>query len=359
MSLRLESVLNDVSVVAIAEDRGFQEKNNVEKFLMDFEVQSHIAESLDCTVRGGMCMPFYTDGKENRTSVDIDLLTRETVTEAEEAIAGTNLPSGIVLERHNPINPHPLDNLLTYKARFGSCFGGRKHIKIDIFADVKVELGTTIIRSGSPVIGFDVPRDMRVLSRGWLLGDKMTSLALNIVGVKRIAETAKQAYDMGVLIRGATKSDIVGTFDAFSTLTTLKATKFDKGKYEITDIAADIESSVPKLISLEHAITLTRDQEKHYNGFNSTYVSKASYRKTRHVTNILMVCVLAKAVRECVEGKIERGEAAARVHDVVTTALRVEGEPKGSWGSRAGHSTKVLKNALPEHAVLAEAAGLF
>lgn len=55
---------------------GFRDKLAIEKFIMDFEVHSHIARRADCITRGGMCMPFHTaDGASKRLSVDIDLLT--------------------------------------------------------------------------------------------------------------------------------------------------------------------------------------------------------------------------------------------------------------------------------------------
>lgn len=357
MSLRLAPVLDEVAIAAIAKNRGFQERNNVERFVMDFEIQSHISDALDCTVRGGMCMPFYTGAEASRMSVDIDLLTPVTVGEAEDIMESITLPPRMQLRKYRPRNPHPLKNLLTYNAYFDSCFGGRKHVKIDIFSEVGVELDAKVIKAGSTVVDFKLPRDMRVLSRGWLLGDKMTALALNTVGVRRGIGTAKQSYDMGTLLRGATKKDMVDAFEAFDVLTGLKAAKFDDGRYSAKHIAADIASSVPSLIDLKHAVALVRDQEKHYNEFNSTYISKVSnYRKTRHITNILMVCALAEAVRDHAGGKTGRKEAAVGVYDAVKEAVEAEGGPKGSRSIKPGRHSKILKNALPEHVVLLEKA---
>ena len=54
---------------------------------MDFEMQYQISRRLDCTIRGGMCMPFHTGGRHaNRLSIDIDLLTRSSIDEVGRAM---------------------------------------------------------------------------------------------------------------------------------------------------------------------------------------------------------------------------------------------------------------------------------
>ena len=47
---------------------------------------------------------------------------------------------------------------------------------------------------------------MRILSRGSLLGDKLTTLALGTIGLRpsRQTEIAKQVYDLGLLLKSST-----------------------------------------------------------------------------------------------------------------------------------------------------------
>lgn len=368
MTRRLEHTLDKDSITSIAKTFGFPEKKSVEKFVMDFELQSHIAERLDCVVRGGMCMPFYADSSARRVSVDVDLLTASTVEQAAAAVEQTDLSGeGVRFERHFPRHPYPMENLLTYNAHFGSSFGKDETVKVDIFCDAQIEPGVTTIRAGFPVIGFETPRDIKVLSRSWLLGDKMSSLSLNTVGLKQKirggrpkpqTEIAKQVYDMAVLLRSMPEREVGEALDAFKGMTGLKAAKFDGGRYSVSEIAADLAGSASSLIDLAHAVTLTSKQQDLYRNFYGTYMSKNSgYRKTAHVTDILMICVLAKAALDCESRGTGRDEAAARAHEAIAGAIKSEGDPKGSGKITDGPYAKVLKSALPEHAILVRAAG--
>lgn len=368
MALRLKHVLDKNSIISISENYGFLDRASVEKFVMDFEVQSRISEKLDCVVRGGMCMPFHADSSARRVSVDVDLLTPATVEQAATAIESMDLSSdGIHLKRHVPERPYPLENLLSYKVYFDSNFGANENVKVDVFCDVWIKLDVVDIRAGYPVIGFQTPRDIKALSRGWLLGDKMSSIALNTVGLKQKVrggkpkpqtEIVKQVYDMAVLLRGISYTEAVGALDAFKVMTGLKAAKFDVGRYSVSEIAGDMVTSASSLADLRYAVTLTSKQQSLYRNFSSSYLSKNSkYRKTRHVTDVLMVCALAKAARDCESGSISRDDAAMWVYRAVSDAIKVEGGQKGSVKIVGGPHAKVLRSALPEHAVLVRACG--
>lgn len=73
--LSYSALLTVENISSIAERFGFADKASVEKFIMDFEVHSHIAQQADCITRGGLCMPFHLPTTEaGRLSIDIDLL---------------------------------------------------------------------------------------------------------------------------------------------------------------------------------------------------------------------------------------------------------------------------------------------
>ena len=366
--MRLKHALGESSVNSISENYGFRERSSVEKFVMDFEMQSHISEKLDCVVRGGMCMPFHVDSGARRVSVDVDLLTPATVEQAAASIESIDLSGdGIQLKRHVPKSPYPLENLLSYKAYFDSNFGANEHVKVDVFCDVQIKLEVAAIGAGYPVMGFETPRDIKALSRGWLLGDKMSSIALNTVGLKQKVrggkpkpqtEIAKQVYDMAVLLRGISVAEVGEALDAFKAMTGLKAAKFDGGRYSVSEIADDMVASASGLADLRHAVTLTPKQQDLYRNFSSSYLPENSkYRKTRHVTDVLMVCALAKAARDCESGGTSGDDASMRVYKAVSDAVKVEGGPKGSVKIVDGPHAKVLKSALPEHTVLVRACG--
>ena len=229
--MRLARSLEKGAIAAMTDAYKFAHGDMVEKFVMDFELQSHIADRLDCVTRGGLCMSFH-EGWAGRMSLDVDLATALSV-EAVDAVMQRDhrMPKEISLERHRPKKPHPLANLVSYKAFFDSCFGHRTHVKVDFFCDAEIAMGSQTVKAGHKVLDFATPADMRILTRGWPLGDKLTALALDTVGLRsnRQTEVAKQVYDIGTLIRGSAMADIAEAFDAFPKLTAMKAGKFDNG----------------------------------------------------------------------------------------------------------------------------------
>lgn len=77
VELHYQDILNKKSIDTIRKDQGFRDSLPLEKFIMDFEVLTHIQKALpDCVVKGGMAVPFHLHDKTlRRLSVDIDIVT--------------------------------------------------------------------------------------------------------------------------------------------------------------------------------------------------------------------------------------------------------------------------------------------
>ena len=363
--LRLARALEKGTIAAMTDAYRFAHGDMVEKFVMDFELQSHIADRLDCVTRGGLCMSFYAGGA-GRMSLDVDLATALPVEAVDAAMRGAGwMPEEISLEPHEPKKPYPLKNLVSYKAFFDSCFGNRAHVKVDFFCDAEIAMGSRTVKAGYRVLDFATPADMRILTHGWLLGDKLTALALGTVGLrsKRQIEVAKQVYDVGMLIRGSTMNDIAEAFDAFPKLTAMKADKFDNGRYSPGEITADIAESVGRMLDLGNAVTITRADAKNHSDFAGTFVSKTKpYKKTDHITNVLLVLLLAGHMRDHMEGKTSAGDAAASVYGAARDAGLIDGaaaNPESPFRTdspeTAPRRAKILRAAASEHALLVRA----
>ena len=198
-------MLQEELIVDLARRYGFANAAYVEKFIMCFEAHRRIAQEVQCVVRGGLCMPFHQpDFEVRRMSIDVDIMSPRTVAEVDLAINRIN-GDGLTCQKYSPITPYPIDNLASYVVTFPSCLGGDSRIKIDAFCRANPGLASKRIPAGSRILDFDILQDMTILSRGSLLADKSTTLALGTIGLRptRGTEIAKQLYDMGVLLRSS------------------------------------------------------------------------------------------------------------------------------------------------------------
>lgn len=294
-------MLREESVGELARRYGFANASHVEKFIMCFEAHRRIAQEMECVVRGGLCMPFHQpDFEVRRMSVDVDIMSPRTVAEVDRAI-GRIGGDGLVCRRHSPITPHPIDNLASYTVTFPSCLGGDSRIKIDAFCGAELGLASKRIRAGSKILGFGILQDMTILSRGSLLADKSTTLALETIGLRptRGTEIAKQLYDMAVLLRSASRGDLETTYDSYTKMTGFKAACFRRDPpYTIQQIASDTAGSIRGLLRFDNTVTVTDAQNKRYNDFRGSYLPKRrAYRKTDHVSDVLLAYLLGLSLR--------------------------------------------------------------
>lgn len=208
---------------------------------------------------------------------------------------------------------------------------------------------------------------MNILSRGSLLGDKITTMALGTIGLKRSKQTeiAKQIYDLGALLKMAAKSDLEAAFDTFEGMTEFKVGHFDHDpKYAVSDVVDSIAESASGLLNLESAVSITDMQAKRYADFQGTYLAKrARYKKTEHVTDVLLVNLYSRYIRRCLNGEITRTRAADLLHGTLrqANAIRnggIDDAPKMRTSyvrdipDSAGFNKKILGGALLEHIFL-------
>ena len=290
-------MLQEESISDLAEKYGFADHSYVEKFIMCFEAHRRIAQEMECVVRGGLCMPFHQSGFEvRRMSIDVDIMSPRTVPETDRVI-GRIGGDGLTCHKHSPTSPYPIDNLASYTVTFPSCLGGDSRIKIDAFCGADLDLASKRIPAGSRILDFDILQDMTILSRGSLLADKSTTMALETIGLKPTKQTeiAKQLYDMAVLLRSARRDDLEAAYDAYTKMTGFKVASFRRDpSYTIPEIASNAAKSIRGLLRFDTAVTVTKEQTKRYDSFSGSYLSRIrAYRKTEHVTDVLLVYLFA------------------------------------------------------------------
>ena len=294
-------MLQEESIIGMAERYGFTSAPHVEKFIMCFEAHRRIAQEMECAVRGGLCMPFHQpDFEVRRMSIDVDIVSPCTVAEVDRAI-GRIGGDGLTCRKHSPSDPYPIDNLVSYRVTFSSCLGGDSSIKIDAFCGADLGLAFRQIPAGSRILDFGILQNMTILSRGALLADKSTTLALETIGLKPPKETeiAKQLYDIAVLLRPAGRDDLETAYDSYTKMTGFKAASYRRDPpYTIPEIASDAAGSIRGLLSFDNAVTVTGAQHKRYTDFCGSYLStRRAYRKTEHVADVLLAYLLSLSLR--------------------------------------------------------------
>ena len=321
MAYELSELLTPERIAEISTEHGFR-PDITEQFLMDYLVHQRVTGGLECITKGGICMPFYQpDGTLRRLSVDVDLATKLPLDSVDSAVrlAG-DLPNVARVERHIPSRQAvPKNNLVTYNVRYRSCFGPERRVKVDFLHGLDLDYGTRIVPAGTAVMGFGMPHEMRMLTRSALMADKVGTLAAGTIGlgVSRVNEIAKQVFDVGVLLDGATVGDITGFFAEFPRMMEVERAIHGKPELEARTVVDSIGTALSRMQAVTGEMRFSGDAKKGYDDFNSEYISdRVRYQKIDHHANILSIKVLNRLTGQVLDGR-DGGEAAARMRQIL------------------------------------------
>ncbi len=348
MTYHFSTELEKDNIERIANKFNFTNPLYVEKFIMDFEMNYHISQRIDCLLRGGMCMPFHSELKVRRLSIDIDLLTGLDVDEIHKAMKELDdkLPD-VKIKKHEPRNPYPIPNLASYYVEYDSCFDKPETVKIDYLCGFSSNLPTQTISNEQEIIEFKIDYPVKILTRGAIIGDKITTLALEKIGLQKpkFYDIPKQIYDIATLLKGAAENDISESLDAFITLTGFKVGIFGNGLYTTGEIIDRINSSIQGLFSFKSTLTTTDDYEGFFGSFTGTYLNRTQrYKKTQHISDVLLVWLYGIILKKFFENSISKQEAATKISSMVRSydiILNSSVEEKKS-------TRKDLLNTMPE-----------
>lgn len=294
-------------------------------------MQYHVLQNLDCITRGGMCMPFHTiNHNANRLSIDIDLLTKSSTTDIQKIMDKIDKSlDEVEIELIVPKIAYPIANLCSYKVHYTSFSGAKDWIKVDFLCEVDINLSTSIVPTNYELFAFTTDYEMKILTRGSLIGDKLTTLSLDTIGLpeRRFGEIPKQVFDIGSQIRLVSKKDILEIFETFEKFTNFKIKIYDRTPpFTITEIITGIENSLSSFFELDKtAVHLTKDQDNKFRSFMGTYLGKTQiYKRTEHVGNILLVLLLIKKIKEYFTTPSNKDAIAQSFLDVINTINRLK-----------------------------------
>jgi len=298
--LHLSDYLTQDSIKGNASSFGFAESTFLEKFIMDFELYFHISQKMDCFTRGGMCMPFHTSEDLRRLSIDIDIVTKLKNTEINsimEEIA--RLPLDLKINPIKPRNAYPIPNLLSYYVEYTSCFGKLDGIKVDFLCEANVDLPHKMIDPGFRVFNCNLDFPVSVLNHGGLIGDKITTMSLEKIGLPEhhFTDIPKQIYDIATLLKLTNPDILRESFEVFQRFTDFKVEIYKREpSYTSQEVMNSINSSLEGFLHFEPPFSITVEQNSRYNNFRNRYLSHEGeqYKKTEHITDILLVWLYSK-----------------------------------------------------------------
>ena len=320
---------------------------------MDYLVHQRVTEGMECVTKGGMCMPFYQPGGTlQRLSVDVDLATGLPPGSVESAVGlAADLPNVTGVERYVPSRRAVLkNNLVTYDVRYGSCFGPERRVKVDFLYGLDLGYGTRTIPAGRMIIGFETPHEMKILTRSALLADKFGTLATGTVGLdaSRVGEIAKQVFDIGILLNGATVGEIAGFFAEFPNMLEAEKTINNKPDLAARAVVDSIRAALDRMLTVDGEVRFGGQAKKGYEDFMSAYISSgAPYQRNDHHANILSARVLNRLMGQALDGK-DGSETAAQMRGILADAGEVQdyGDVRELYGPAVRKATGISERYL-------------
>ena len=371
VELHFNDILNKESIDAIRESHGFRDALPLEQFIMDFEVLTHIQEVIpDCVVKGGMAVPFHLHDKTlRRLSVDIDIVTGNSREDVIEAMKEVSEKLKGIVDIGEPHIPKKVSNkelpLLTYFCGYKSVVNDEADLKIEIFYGNNMNIQSKKIENETEIIGFPINFPLSVYDHGSLIGDKLTTLPFNTIGIdpERGLDVPKQIYDIAALIKfGSGELLIPEILDAFEKISEDEISFFKNNPPSFDVILADLDIFSSGLLDIDTHIKLNKSYEGRLAKFTTEMLGKTRYPTYVHIIDILLINVLVKLIIKKFENKISLDVFSTQIKMILEELRRifslemkekrsVVSELKMKYGKDSDEE-KLIKNLLPEQAYL-------
>jgi hypothetical protein len=281
---------------------------------MDFEILFHLQQDIHCIVKGGMAVPFHIDDKKaRRLSEDIDIVTNlyeKDFTPLIEKV-GARI-SGIA--KITACLKKPGIPKISYDVVYNSNYHTTDTLKLDVILEQDIDaLDVVRIPVNSEVFAFIVDYEINVLSRGNLVGDKVTALASQTVGIRpdgiRTNEIAKQIYDIGLLLIGCDEQSFRILLRAFRGSCSFECKYRNLISEQI--IAEDISRSMRQYLKLgKKGYLLIEGAENRYHNFKNTLLGSHSYSINEYKHDILLIELLLTYIQLFLKGQISESDCA-------------------------------------------------
>ncbi len=308
--LHYRDILNEDKINSIARNYGFKYPLYVEKFIMNFEVFSHVREMMpDCVVKGGMAVPFHLDDEtQRRLSTDIDIVvgrSREEVIEIMKNIS-KKLGEMIKIGQYVPKSTYEKKlPLLTYDCKYESVFDDYASMKFEIFYENDMETKSKKIEAGTNMMGFKIDFPMSIYDPGSLIGNKLTTLPFNTVGIgpKRRIDVIRQIYDIATLLKSTASLPPMETITNMFEKTSLEEISyFNENPPTFEDVLHDIVNFPDNILTMGAQIRMDKSHKGRLRTFVANMLGKRNYTNQMYTVDILLIKVAIKLVLKSFDG---------------------------------------------------------
>lgn len=295
---------------------GFAHDWLVEIFIWDFEILKSIGEKF--ILKGGAATQLFLPVKDQRGSVDIDVITDLNEREVENTF---NNLKGVEIKRHIPKAFNPNLPLATYFVKVPSITRERLEIKVDVFMEKNIP---SIEIKEKELFALTV-KEINCVPKSYLIADKFVTLSANTLGIpkNRKEQLPKHIYDLTKLTE---KLDLNTFRDVTLYLSQIveRENKYKNTSYRSYEVIDDIDKVIREYIELKPEI------KKDLLDFQSVYVSKANRLKlSEWKLNLLRVRYMLKLISKAMKDK-EIGENFKGYESVMKELLRIKGIDRGS-----------------------------
>ena len=322
---RLDSLLTyeEPSLTALngrAKKYGFASPRALEHLWWDYEfiAQTQSLNS-DFILRGGAAAQLYVDPQLQRASIDVDIITTLSLDKVRQVVGRLIrkfASSPISIEEYTPRKPVRGLDQVTYHVHFPKLGGkgGTRRIKLE-FQSGLAGLPWNLV-SGKETIAMVVDK-VKCVTVGALIGDKLTTLASNTIGVD-IEDQPKQLYDLENLAfsHDLSAGDIGHVASAFVKIAKHEAAMKGASSRPI-DVIDDIERTLTAFSKVDSPGGPSRAKLKvSISAFETSYVSKnGATDDSGWSLRALRLRFLVRTVRRLLESEASRGEVAKLLSD--------------------------------------------
>jgi len=255
----------------VAKDSEFPNMDFIELLIHDYRVFCELLKlKKDFVLKGGAAAQIYMPLKEQRASIDIDLVTDVSTKETKE------LMEKLGAKEHTPKKAIKDLPLSTYLIDIKSAIDEKRprQVKVDILHENLSNYKINKIKDIELFIlklNFELP----IIAKGSLIADKLLTLAKKSVGIrdkKKLKEVPKHIYDLIKLCKELTLEDLDSILFSFDKVANNEL-KYRKLKFSIEEVINHINETLKELCCID---VKTNDIKNNINRFTSAYLNKPS-----------------------------------------------------------------------------------
>ena len=327
----LERHLDRASIEAIAKEHGFASEENIEKFLIDFEVLYHMQGAMpDCIVRGGMAVPFHLDSDAAaRLSVDVDAVTCLDAEGASRAMDDALEHMGATItsaKQHKPRSPKKFLPLHTYYCRYISALEVvEPEIKIDLFYGGRPAARTIHFDPPTTLLGVEIDFGVTTYEHSQLIADKLSTLAFGTIGLGAAdPNVPKHVHDIASLIMsGGAEIDVSEIVVAFKTTCHEKVAYMQGRPTSDEDICGSLRAFHRSLLVPSTGLKLGESYAGRFGTFASNMLTRGRSKSRLHVTDVMLAGILAEMVADVRASRLVAEEATETIRQIRETLKKI------------------------------------